>query len=179
MSKFNLEIKLRVPDLAGVRSRALLAGAIASGTLEQRDIFFGAPLGFLKLRIESGGRAELIAYDRPRRPGSRISRYSTCPVNDPARMEEVLSRSHELLVEVRKTRELLMLGQTRIHLDTVEGLGTFIELETRGEERSEDDVRREHEKVMETLELGRFTPIAGPYAELVLEGRSASSDTVA
>ena len=35
--------------------------------------------------------------------------------------------------EVRKTRLLYLVGQTRVHLDTVEGLGDFLELEVIGQ----------------------------------------------
>lgn len=163
----NLEIKVRVEDLGEVRRRALAAGAVASGTLRQTDTFYAAPRGLLKLRVLADGPAELIAYERPRTAGSRISDYAVCPVADPARMQEVLARSHATLVAVRKTRELLMLGGTRIHLDRVEGLGTFVELETEGNSRDEAAMRAEHDRVIDALGLDRSRFLAGSYGEML------------
>ena len=165
----NLEIKLPVDDLDEIRRRALAAGAVPSGVLQQTDTFFAATRGLLKLRVLGDGSAELIAYERPRTAASRISDYIVCPVSDPARLHEVLSRSHGRLVEVRKTRDLLMLGGTRIHLDRVEGLGTFVELETEGDSRDEAAMRAEHERVIEALGLDRGRFLAGSYAEMLME----------
>jgi predicted adenylyl cyclase CyaB len=124
----NIEIKARVPDPAALRAR--VAGLATSGPelLLQRDTFYNAPAGRLKLR-EIGGAAELIYYERPDRLGPKTSIYSRTPVPDAVSMRELLSRCLGTKSVVAKSRELFLAGQTRIHLDKVEGLGSFVELE--------------------------------------------------
>ncbi len=166
----NLEIKIRVDDLAPYVARATAARAVFSGTLRQVDTYFEAARGLLKLRVvdsETGCTAELIAYDRPTVEGSRVSDYTVCPVDNPDLLLETLSKSLERGVRIRKSRDLWMFGGTRIHFDTVEDLGTFIELETEGNTRSADAMTAEHDAVIELLELDRGAAIAGSYAQMM------------
>ena len=119
----NIEIKCRCADLEVVREKALAMGAAEKGVLLQEDVFFRAPRARLKLRVVEGGRAELISYRRPDVTGTRGCDYVVVPAADPALLEEALSHALERDGAVRKRRRLLLLGNTRIHLDEVEGLG--------------------------------------------------------
>jgi predicted adenylyl cyclase CyaB len=131
----NIEIKARVPDLAAIRGRV---EAIADGPVEildQEDIFFSVPAGSaatddrLKLRILGPGQGELILYQRADIAGPKASSYCLAPTSEPAVLREILTRILPTRAVVRKRRCLYHLGQTRIHLDQVEGLGEFVELE--------------------------------------------------
>lgn len=126
----NVEIKARVRDpesLAGVARRM---SDVPPRTLRQRDTFFDCPRGRLKLReCPSGGGAELIWYDRADTAASRRSEYLVVAVDDPAALRAVLERAHGVAHVVEKVRTLCLVGQTRIHLDEVAGLGSFVELE--------------------------------------------------
>lgn len=164
----NLEMKVPVADLGAIEARARAAGARNVVHLRQVDTFYRAHRGLLKLRVVEGGNAELIAYERPRVAGSRTSDYLLYPTEDPGRLQSILDRSLERLVQVRKRRHLWMSGGTRIHLDTVEGLGTFVELETESEARPASEAQSEHEQLIEGLGLDPGTAIAGSYAELIL-----------
>jgi len=109
-----------------------LAARLAGGPpelLEQSDTFFNAPRGRLKLREQAPDRGELILYERPDQAGSRLSSYSVSRTAEPAALREVFARAPGVRGEVRKRRWLLLAGQARIHLDEVEGLGTFLEVE--------------------------------------------------
>ncbi len=97
--------------------------------LLQEDTFFHAPNGRLKLRVLQAGPAQLIHYDRPNRQGPKRSNYHVFETNDPENLKTTLSRAFGLRGVVRKERFLYMVGQTRVHLDSVEGLGHFVELE--------------------------------------------------
>jgi predicted adenylyl cyclase CyaB len=163
----NLEIKVRTLDLDQVRSLAEAAGAKPAGVLEQEDIFYAAPKGLLKLRIIAGDHAELIAYERAVVAGSKVSDYTICKIGDPAALDQVLSRTLTRVGAVRKRRELWLLGGTRIHLDTVEGLGTFVELETEGNTRNDADTRREHAHVLSVLQLDLADSLPGSYASML------------
>ncbi len=132
--KRNIELKARCADLPGARGAALSLGARAAGTVRQRDTYFCVERGRLKLReIEQGGtfHAELIWYARVDRAESRDSHYRVVPI-DPDTAAGVLALLGDSLGtrgSVSKTRELLMWHNVRIHLDTVEDLGTYVEFE--------------------------------------------------
>lgn len=192
----NLELKVRCPDdaaLAALEERARSHGAVYLRTMRQRDTYFVAPCGRLKLRewsreetapalADPGGDGEagergatLIAYDRPDDAASRLSDYLLCPVPDPDALREALARSLGVWHVVEKQRRLLRWGRTRIHLDRVAALGPFVELETVVEHfPGPDDARRlaadvEHRQVIALLGLDRLPVIAGSYSDLLAD----------
>ena len=125
----NIEIKARIASVEALlpRARALADGA--PELIEQDDTFFHVPQGRLKLRQFADGSAELIHYQRPDDGAARASDYVVVPVPDAAALRQALLRACGDHGRVRKRRWLLRAGATRIHLDRVEGLGDFIELE--------------------------------------------------
>src|SRR6185369_14915820 len=123
----NIEVKARVADLARVRALALELGARDAGVLEQTDRYYELDGGrHLKLRTMPGRPAELIRYDRSETSGIRASDYEITNVRDD---DACLVPKTRPIAVVRKRRELLLLDNVRIHLDTVDQLGTFVELE--------------------------------------------------
>jgi adenylate cyclase len=125
----NVEIKARIASVEALLPRAR---SIAGGEAElivQDDSFFPCPKGRLKLRDFGDGRGELIQYERPDDTGPKTSTYVRSPTASPATLREALTRALGTLGRVRKQRWLLLSGRTRIHLDRVEGLGDFLELE--------------------------------------------------
>lgn len=98
---------------------------------------------------------------------ARCSDYVIAPVDRPADLRAVLEHSLGIVCVVTKVRQLLLLHSTRIHLDEVEGLGSFVELETVMEGRSEDDAHRELRSIANGLEIEEGALIAVPYAELL------------
>ena len=129
MSGRNVEIKARARNFERKSGLALELASRPAEHLVQRDTFFNVPAGRLKLRHIDGRAAELIHYDRRDGAGPKESRYTICPVDDPAQLEKVLANALGVRGMVRKKRIVALVGQTRIHLDRVEGLGEFIELE--------------------------------------------------
>jgi len=125
----NIEIKARLPAPAATRALAASISDTPPETLRQRDTFFRCDNGRLKLRELGSGVAELIAYTRPDTPGAKQSDYEITPVADPESLKAVLSHALGVTHVVEKTRVLLRVGQTRVHLDSVDGLGDFLELE--------------------------------------------------
>lgn len=96
--------------------------------LQQIDTFFNVPRGRLKLRqiVDLG---ELIYYQRADEPGPKLSTYTLMPIHEPEAMRQLLARALGVFGEVRKCRGVYLVGQSRIHLDSVEGLGEFLEVE--------------------------------------------------
>lgn len=140
--------------------------------LLQEDVFYGAPHGRLKLRQVHGAagvaaRAELIAYSRPDAAGARTSEYLRVAVADPGALHAVLSAACGAGAPLRKRRLLFLTGQTRIHLDEVEGLGQFIELEVvlRPEQAAAEGVAIA-EALGRRLRIEAADLIAGAYADL-------------
>ena len=128
----NVEQKFRCDDLHTAHARAVAAGAAPAAVLIQRDVYFAAPRGRLKLRsimADAGARHELIAYDRPDADAARASAYHLVPVADAPAMEAALGAALGVRGVVTKRRTLLLAGNLRIHLDEVDGLGDFVELE--------------------------------------------------
>jgi predicted adenylyl cyclase CyaB len=124
----NVEIKARVVGWEQMRQRAAAVADRPPETLEQEDVFFMVPRGRLKLRTQNGS-AELIYYFRENTAGPRESTYLRVPIPDPAAARQMLALVHGEREIIRKTRWLFLVGQTRIHLDRVENLGDFMELE--------------------------------------------------
>ncbi|MGA2439367.1 MAG: class IV adenylate cyclase [Tepidisphaeraceae bacterium] len=124
----NVEIKAHVDDLEQMRQRAAAIADRPPQTLRQEDVFFAVPRGRLKLRTQNGA-AELIYYFRENSTEPRPSTYLRIPIPDPATTQAMLALVHGERGIVRKTRWLYLSGQTRIHLDRVENLGDFLELE--------------------------------------------------
>jgi len=125
----NVEIKARLRDPERVRRFLEEATGGPPAPLEQEDTFFPVPQGRLKLRILGRGRGELIAYRRTGAPGPKVSEYLIVPTTEPALLRDALATALGVRGTVRKTRLLFLVGATRIHLDTVDRLGDFIELE--------------------------------------------------
>jgi adenylate cyclase class IV len=161
-----VESKFRWSDHEVVLARALEAGASDEGLLLQRDQFYGVSKGRLKLRTIAGASGELIAYDREDIAGARTSDYGLSPTGDAALLDEVLGRALERTGLLEKTRHLLILRNTRIHLDDVVGLGRFVELETVIQHQSESEAVAEHDEVITALGLGDAERIAVGYMDL-------------
>lgn len=125
----NIEIKARVRDFPAAR---LLAESVSDSPgilLKQQDTFYNLSSGKLKLREVHPGGAELIFYQRSESVEPRLSEYLRTKVQDPDSMNKLLSLSLGACGQVRKERWLYLVGQTRIHVDRVESLGDFLELE--------------------------------------------------
>jgi adenylate cyclase, class 2 len=127
----NIELKAVDADPAASERACRELGAIYTGVLAQRDTYFGVLRGRLKLREDTErGTGELIFYLRPDEPGRRSSRYWRAPADDPAALASLLEAAHGVAGVVSKRRRLFRFENVRIHLDEVEGLGSFIELES-------------------------------------------------
>lgn len=163
----NIEIKAHIES---VESLAPRAAAIASeGPIEvvQDDTFFRCDTGRLKLRAFSSDNGELIFYRRVNQQGPKESFYLRSPTSAPETLRDSLSLAYGQVGRVRKHRTMFLVGRTRIHLDRVEGLGHFLELEVvlADGEPSEVGVREAHE-LMEKLGVRPSQLVEGAYVDL-------------
>lgn len=171
----NVEIKARVRDPLVLEQVATRLGGGEPELLIQRDTFFEVPRGRLKLREISGGPAQLIQYERSDQAGPRPSDYLLVPVPDPTMLVEALDRSQGIRGIVRKLRKLWIVGQTRIHLDHVEELGDYVELEVvlHGDQSLAEGARMA-EALMNELGICRSDLVESAYIDL-LERRPESA----
>ena len=146
----NVELKATDPDPERSLAVCLELGAEDHGVLVQRDTYFRVPDGRLKLREQTPGGAVLIQYHRPDAAQARESRYRLVDVPDPAALKEALDEALGTLVVVDKQRHLLIWHGVRIHLDRVEGLGHFLELE--GVAPADSDLTAERDRVAQLSE---------------------------
>lgn len=123
----NIELKLECRDARLARALCASIGAAFAGTLEQTDTYFRLPRGRLKKRECPNEPVEYIFYDRADDARPRPSTYTIYTE------EEALTRFGRaplpVWVVVRKRRDVFLLGNVRIHVDEVAGLGAFLEFE--------------------------------------------------
>lgn len=177
----NLELKVQCSPAAldCIQRRVESLACTPIQRLHQVDTYFRVDRGRLKLReIRTQGdealtgRAELIAYARPADNGSRWSSYQVVPIAAhaaPVLLSGMLM-THDLVARVEKIRHLAVVGQTRVHLDLVEGLGAFVELETVIASQSETEAAAEHSRVIDLLGLAAYPSVAGSYGDLASRG---------
>jgi len=162
----NVEIKARIDSAESLlpQARALAGGE--PQTIVQDDTFYRVPQGRLKLRRFDDGSAELIHYHRADTVEARASDHVRVPVPDPDMLHEALARALGVLGRVRKQRRLLLVGATRVHLDRVEGLGDFVELEVvLNDGQSDDEGAVIAERLMNALGLQGAERVAGAYLD--------------
>jgi adenylate cyclase class 2 len=143
----NIELKARDPDQSVSLEVCRVLGAEDSGTIAQRDTYFEVAHGGLKLREEQPGRPHLIQFERASEPQQRESRYRIIEVSDGEALCAALAAAIGIRGVVVKSRRLLLWQSVRIHLDEVEQLGTFIELEAVAPPDS--DLTHEHRLIAE------------------------------
>ncbi len=125
----NIEIKARVHDFPGLRDKAEKLSDIPCQVIPQEDIFFNCSHGRIKLRVLTSRHGQLVHYHRQDVSGPKHSEYIIFETDNPAGLRVILTEAYGVRGVVSKVRYLYMVGQTRIHLDDVAGLGKFMELE--------------------------------------------------
>jgi adenylate cyclase class IV len=165
----NVEIKATVTSPDAIAAALSRLDASEAVELVQEDTFFACPRGRLKLRKVAPAVGELIHYDRPDEPGPKPSTYTRVPTSEPDRLRDLLGSAYGTVGVVRKRRTLRLVGRTRVHLDRVEHLGTFVELEVVLEdfEPSEQGVA-EARRLMAALGIDESQLVCGAYIDLLL-----------
>ena len=164
----NVEIKARVHDPDSLAAIVRRLSDAPPETFHQRDTFFGCSHGRLKLREIGSGGSELIWYDRPDTKGSKRSDYRLAAVADPAALRAILEQAYGVTQVVEKTRTLCLVGQTRIHLDEVVGLGSLVELEVVLQDgQPESEGHRIAAELIARLGIAATDLLPGAYAEML------------
>jgi predicted adenylyl cyclase CyaB len=163
----NIELKARCDDLGRARRLALAHGARSEEILIQIDTYFHVADGRLKLREIEGQPSELIFYHRPDISNAKPSEYWLTRFDDAAELKALLSAALGIRAVVRKRRELLMWKNVRVHLDQVENLGNFIELEAVIDPENDENASRERlDELIGALMIRAEERLSGSYGEM-------------
>lgn len=166
----NVEIKARVAQPSRLLDDVLEIADRGPTVFAQDDTFFACPSGRLKLRMFSETAGQVIFYRRDDLAGPKLSEYVIASTDEPDALRAVLTLAYGAVGRVRKTRTLCFVGETRIHLDDVEGLGHFVELEVvlapeqtiaQGQAIAEDLMRR--------LSIAPSTLVQKAYVDLIAD----------
>ena len=123
-----IEIKARCADAQRVRDYLRTHGADFKGTDYQTDTYFQVLHGRLKLR-EGNIENTLVYYEREDQTAAKQSKVLLTETPPHAAIKAQLSRALGVLVVVKKQREIAFIDNVKFHIDIVEGLGQFVEIE--------------------------------------------------
>jgi len=164
----NIEIKAHATDFSEQHKIADELSHTSAQTLIQKDTFFHVEQGRLKLRQFPDASAQLIFYQRNNTDGPKLSDYHISETEDGEGLKSVLEKAYGIRHIVKKVRTLYLVGQTRIHLDLVEGLGEFIELEVvLTENQSTQDGERTALSLMQKLGIDSQNLVDLAYVDLL------------
>jgi predicted adenylyl cyclase CyaB len=161
----NIELKIKIKNFNPVKKKLKSIGLKPLKILKQKDIYYEAPKGLLKLRIENN-KCELIKYSRSESGPERISDYRIIEIKEVADPEKFFRTMFNEEAIVEKERTLYLYKNTRIHLDKVAKLGNFLELESvvvRGKKKA----KKEFDVVIEMLQLDVKSQIRKSYRDLI------------
>jgi predicted adenylyl cyclase CyaB len=168
MKHTNYEFKARLRNEDQVRATLRRLRARLVGTDRQVDTYFRVPNGRLKVRegkIENG----LIYYERSNSPRARRARIEMMFLPRRNSVRAILQRSLEVLAVVRKRREIYFVGNVKIHLDRVPGLGRFVEVEALSRSKGLEKVRAQARKYQKLFGISRADLVSESYSDLVLK----------
>lgn len=173
MPHLNVEIKALCPDPDAVRA-VLKANRSDFRDLDhQVDTYFHCAQGRLKLR-EGTIERNLIHYRRGDQAGPKRSEVSLYSVGeDSASLRELLTTALGVKVVVDKRREIHFVGNVKLHVDEVEGLGAFVEIEAIDEDGSigEETLRRQCDEWIDKLGIRPEHLLERSYSDMLLEGK--------
>lgn len=172
MTILNVEIKAYCTDPDRIRRILQERNADFKGEDHQIDTYFSVPEGRLKLRE---GRIEnnLIYYRRSDTKDPKSSSIDLMPVEKTGDLKKLLSNALETKIVVDKKREIYFIDNVKFHIDEVEGLGNFVEIEAidRTGDIGEEALKEQCVYYMELFSIVEEDLVAHSYSDLLLEKR--------
>jgi predicted adenylyl cyclase CyaB len=167
MKLLNFEFKAHLRDAAHVRASLKRLRARLLGTDHQVDTYFRVPTGRLKVRA---GRLEnsLIFYQRTNSARARRSDVEMMLLPRRNSVRAILVRALGVLTVVDKRREIYFVGNVKIHLDRVRGLGTFVEIEAMTRSGDIRKVRAQAARFQKLFAISPQDIVSLSYSDLIL-----------
>ena len=168
MKRVNYEFKARMKDESRIRAVLRRLRARYVGTDRQVDAYFRVPSGRLKIRE---GRLEnaLIFYRRSDARRARRARIAMMLLPRRNSVRGILSAALGVRAVVHKRREIYFVGNVKIHLDRVRGLGKFVEVEAISRSGALGKIRSQARKFQKLFGISASDLIATSYADLALK----------
>ena len=164
----NIEIKARIASVEAMAGRVAALADRGPIEIPQDDTFFTCAHGRLKLRAFCATDGQLIFYRRSDQRGPKESFFVISPTASPDSLREALSLAYGRVGRVRKHRTLYLVGRARVHLDRVEDLGDFLELEVvLSEGEGPDAGVDEAHRLMAALGIAPDQLVEGAYVDLL------------
>jgi adenylate cyclase, class 2 len=172
MAYLNIEIKARIQDAAFMRQYLQTHQAELRGTDHQTDTYFNTFHGRLKLR-EGNIENNLIWYSRNNQAGPKSSHFQLVKVEDAAGLKQALTSAHGVKVVVNKKREIWYIGNVKFHIDEVEGLGAFMEIEAGNilADLTAEELQQQCDFYMQELGIPSADLVAVSYSDMLLENK--------
>ena len=180
MAKLEVEVKIPVDcsELSSMKERLKELGAKLEGPIREEDIYFNHPCRDLiasdeaiRIRYASNSTGVRIAYKGPRRSGAGVKARREIEEEAGPRIREILEAlGFNEALRVVKERVYASLPNVLITLDKVEGLGCFVEVESR--RGLEEDVK----EAVRVLGLEGRPFITESYASMLASDRLALRD---
>ena len=169
MAFINVEIKAKCNDASFIRNYLLSNGADFKGIDEQTDTYFNVSNGRLKLR-EGNIENNLIFYERTDQAGPKNSHFHLVKVEDAEGLKEVLTKSNEVKVVVKKKREIYFIKNVKFHVDEVPGLGSFVEIEAGNKtaDLSQEELKQQCDFYLKEFRIKQEDLIEVSYSDMLL-----------
>lgn len=169
MQALNIEIKAKSDNQAEVRDILKSKNAVLKGIDHQIDTYFNVKNGRLKLR-EGNIENYLIHYIREDREGPKQSRVTLYESSPDSSLKTILSNSIGILTVVDKKREIYFIENVKFHIDSVKGLGTFVEIEAIDKDGSigEDKLLKQCKYYLDLFNISEDDLISNSYSDLLL-----------
>lgn len=173
----NVEIKARVKDLVKFREILLENGANCKGTDEQKDTYFNVSEGRLKLR-EGTIENNLIYYQRENEAKAKLSEVLLHKPSDNGSLKAILGKVLGVSISVVKSREIYYKENVKFHLDTVEGLGYFVEIEAINTDGSfsKEKLAEQCQYYQDLFGIDKKDLEAYSYSDLLFQSRLGNKD---
>jgi len=167
MDVINIEIKARCANPVIIRELLRSRNAEFRGTDHQTDTYYSVPDGRLKLR-EGNIENNLIFYNREDESGPKKSDCILYTPGDSTALKKILEKSLGIRTVVRKTREIWYLDNIKIHIDQLDKLGNFIEIEAKQEGKlTEADLYSQCHKLLSEFGIKEEELVSGSYSDMV------------
>ncbi len=168
------EIKAKSNKIDEIRTFLKSNSAFHKGVDLQIDTYFRIASGRLKLR-QGNVETNLIYYNRPNTKAPKKSSVLLYKPNEAEHLKSILEAVHPTLCVVDKVREIYFIDNVKFHLDSVKGLGTFIEIEAIDESNAlyYDNILQQCLSYMRQLNIEEADLISVSYSDLIMQQTSA------
>jgi predicted adenylyl cyclase CyaB len=170
MEILNVEIKARLSNPSYVRNILVDNNADFKGIDHQTDTYFNVDRGRLKLR-EGNIENNLIHYLRENKAGPKQSKITLFKSEPNSGLKELLINALGILTVVEKQREIFFIDNVKFHIDSVKGLGAFIEIEAIDKDGTIgiEKLEKQCKIYLDRFKIQTSDFIASSYSDLLIE----------